>query len=328
MAKRTAVAENRYPPYEEKLRAHGKVEGVDWRYVGSVPLSDITRYPDSQARIRLAGPEVIKAYMEKMKAGEVFPPLVLGDDETPDYLVLDGNNRLESKKRAGLTHTDAYIVTLGPDKNEAVYLSGLFNTINGVALNKEEILRAVRAARALTPPMSDARIVKDYGVAPSRLSRISAVDAYDARAATLGLTTDIPESTKVPLSRFGDDSVLRAALDLALDAELKVRDIASLVKAAAAATSEADRLKVIADERETLAPTIAAVASGRISTAPPSKDSLLAFGRLHKLMGRFPDPAEWVPIRDETRDDWAARIAEIHDFLGRLVDAYTASAGS
>jgi ParB-like nuclease domain len=328
MAKRTAVAENRYKPYEDKLRAHGLVEGVDWEYVGSVPLSDISRYPDSQARMRLAGSDLIKETVEKMRAGESYPPLVIGEDEAPNYVLLDGNRRLAAKTRLKYTHTDAYVVKLGADKNEAVYLSGLFNTINGVGLDKDEIIRAVRAARALSKPMNDTRITKDYGVSASMLSRISAVDAYDARAATLGLTTDIPESIKVPLSKFGDDSVLRSALDLVLDAELKSKDIRMLGKSAAAATSEAERLKVIADERETLAPTIAAVASGRISTAPPSKDSLLAFGRLHKLIERFPDPEDWVPIRTETRDDWAPRITEIRDFLARLVDAYADSTDS
>lgn len=311
-----AVKENRYLPYEAKLDAHGATYG----YVASVPLADITRYPDAQARIRIAGSSTIGQYAEQMKQGEVFPPLVLGDDGSPDFMLLDGNTRKFAYEKLSRTHTDAYIVTGITGNDAAIYLSGLFNSIGPVPLTRDEILRMIRAGKA--NGMADSRIAKDLGVKPTFINRLVTIDRFDARATGLGLTTDIPADTKSALAPVADDSVLRSLLDLTLDADLKGKDVRTIVKEIAGQGSEADRLKVVSDERTDRAPSIQAVATGRTTTAPPSKDSLMAFGRIHSLMGKFPNPDLWVPVRQDTRDDWYPKLQDIEAFLGGLVQSY------
>jgi len=311
-----AVKENRYLPYEAKLDAHG----ATYTYVASVPLADITRYPDAQARIRIAGSSKIGEYAEKVKQGEVFPPLVLGEDGSPDYMLLDGNTRKFAYEKLGRTHTDAYIVTGIASNDAAIYLSGLFNGTNGVPLAREEVLRVVRAGKA--EGMADTRIAKDYGIKPTFVNRLVTIDRFDTRAKGLGLTTDIPADTKTALASVADDSVLRSLLDLTLDADLKGKDVRTIVKEIAGKGSEADRLKVVSDERTDRAPSITAVATGRTTTAPPSKDSLMAFGRIHSLMGKFPNPDLWVPVRQDTRDDWYPKLQDIEAFLGGLLAEY------
>jgi hypothetical protein len=316
--KRTAVGENRYAPYEAKMDANN----ITYRYVALVPLTDVSRYADTQARLRIAGTSTVNTYAEKMRQGEVFPPIILWEDGRDGYCLLDGNTRDMAMRKLGRTHTDAYIVSGLEDDNHAIYVSSLFNTINGVSLAKDEILRAIRAGKALTNPMSDARLAKDLGVPASRISRLTSIERFNERADQLGLATEVPEDTKIALAPVVDDSVLRELHTLVLDADLKGKDIRPIVRDVSVKGSEAERLKVVTEERVALAPTIQSVAAGRTTTAPPSKDSLMAFGRIHALMGKFSDVSLFVPVRQDTRDEWYPKIQAIHDFIGELVTAY------
>lgn len=320
MARRTAKATNSYAPYEDKLNARG----AKWRYVASVPLVDITRYPDAQARQRLSGSKTVNEYATKMQQGEVFPPLVIGEDGTVGYMMLDGNTRKAADEKLGRTHTDAYIVEIH-DSNEALYLSALFNTIGPVPLTDDEILRAIRAGLAMNPPMSGKTLAQDLGRTPLYISRIAQADAYDQRAERLGMAKDIPAQAKRILVQIPDDSVLQDAVALTLDAELKSTDLTALVKEIGKQGSEADRRRVVADDRIDRQTVIQHIASGRTTTAPPAKDSLMAFGRIHTLMGKFPDVDDWVPVRQETRDAWIGKIQEIEVFLADLSIAYQAA---
>ena len=318
MPKRTAVQENRYAPYEAKMDANN----IAYHYVASVPLEEIARHAETQARLRIAGTSTINTYAEKMRQGELFPPVILWEDGRDGYTLLDGNTRVAALHKLGRSHTDAYIVSGLEGDNEAIYVSSLFNTINGVSLSKEEILRAVQAGKALSNPYSDARLAKDLGIPASRISRITAVERFNERAGQLGLATELPEDTKIALAPIVDDSVLRDLHTLALDADLKGKDIRPIVKDVSTKGSEAERLKVVADERKGLEPTITSVAAGRTTTAPPSKDSLMAFGRLHALMTKFPDVHQFVPVRPDTRDEWYPKLQSINVFVGQLVTAY------
>jgi ParB-like chromosome segregation protein Spo0J len=316
----TAVKENRYAPYEAKLDSRG----ATYQYVGQVPLADITRYADAQSRVRLSGKDMVTRYAEAMKQGEIFPPMVLGEDGTGDYMLLDGNTRKAAMESLSRTHTDAYIVQVH-DTNEAVYLSALFNGINGAPLTKDEVLRAIRAAHAMPIPPTPATLAKDLGLSPSKISRIASVDAYDSRATRLGLPTDISEDMKLAISPVADDTVFSDLLTLTMDADLKGKDIRPIVKELATKGSESDRRAVVADERTDRQTVIQQVAAGRTTTAPPAKDSLMTFGRIHTLMGKFPSPTDWVPVRQESRDDWYPKIQEIEAFLGTLLTAYEAA---
>jgi len=317
-SRRGAVSENRYPPYEAKLDA----AGITYRYVASVPLDDITRYADTQARLRIAGTPVVNQYAEKMKQGELFPPLIIWENDRSDYCLLDGNTREMAYRKRGQTHTDAYIVTNLQSDNEAIYVSSLFNAISGTPLAKDEIIRAIRAAQQLTPPMKDTRIAKDLGVSPSRVSRITSVMRFDERSERLGLATELPEDIKVILAPVTDDAVLADLHSLMLDADLKARDIKPIIKDIGEKGSEAERLQVVADERIALAPVIHAVSTGRTTAAPPARDSLMAFGRLYNLQSNFPNPADFVPVRQDTRDDWYPKLQEIHAWLATVITAY------
>lgn len=318
---RVVAQENRYLPYEAKLNA----SKVNFIYAARVALTDITRYASAQARLRLAGSSTVNEYAEKMRAGEVFPPLVLSEHEGGGYTLLDGNTRKAAYEKRGQTHADAYVITDVTDENQQVYISGLFNTINGVPFAKDEFVRMVKAGKAMDPPMSDARLAKDLGLPPARVSRIVAIERFNKRADALGLTKDITDDTKMLLAPIPDNAVVKSVLDLALDADLKGKDLRPLLKKVNGKKSEKERLKVVKDERADYATTIKDVAAGRTSTAPPSKDSRMALGRIHSLMGKFPNVDDWVPVRPEARDEWLPKIKAVAVFLDTLAIAYEAA---
>lgn len=317
--RRGAVAENRYSPYESRMEEHG----ITYTYNGMVPLSSISRYADKQARQRLAGTPIVMAYVNKMKAGEVFPPLVLWEDGTDDYVLLDGNTRKLAHEKLKHTHVDAYIITGLENDNQAIYVSGIFNGINGQPLRKDEVLRAVRAAKLLDPPMSDNRIAKSLGIAQSKVSRIMAAERFDTRLHALSeVEIDLAENAKVALERLDLDPVFIEAVKLTVDADLPVPSVQELVTKTMAATSEPDRIHVINAERAELAELIKQKAEGRATATPVARESMMVMGRLLSMTAKCPDPETWVPKGEEARAEWALKVRDLADFLGRVSLSY------
>lgn len=319
-SKRGTVVENRFAPYEAKFDERG----LSYTYNAMVPIESITRYADAQARQRLAGSAVVRQYAEKMKAGEVFPPVTLAEfPEYPDeYVLLDGNTRLPAHQKRGHTHVDAYIITGLHTMDDAVYLSGLLNGMAGQPLDKAEVLRAVRAGKSMDPPMTDAAIAKDLGVPPSRVSRLMAAERFDERAKALDLPTTLTENHKVNLAKIDLDPVFSALTRLVTDADLPVQATRDLVTKVQAESSEPERIKVIQQERGELANVIGAIAAGRAAIVPPSRDGMMALGRLNALAEKYPNPADWVPASEDLRSDWAPKIKGLIDFLGSVHAAY------
>jgi hypothetical protein len=308
--------------YEEKLTSYG----ATYTYRPNIPLVSIQRYADAQARMRLSGSDVVNQYAEMMKHGQQFPPLVVAQDGVDGtFMLLDGNTRKAAYEKRGIQEADAYIITGVHDLNDLVYLSSLFNGLNGVQLTKEEKYRAIRAAKNSPMPMTDSRISRDLGIPASMVNRLVRQDRAVERLGVLRLPVDFSADTLVAVGDVGDDSVLGEVVRLVKDANLRGADVKDLVRTLSGKTSEAERLQVVADERTALAPVIAGVATGRSTSTPPAKDSLMAFGRLSNLLARHPDPEEWVPVRQETRDEWLPKIREFVPFFTSLVDAYEAA---
>jgi ABC-type uncharacterized transport system involved in gliding motility auxiliary subunit len=142
--RRSAKESNRNPSYEEEFA----FLGIQYRYVATVELEDIERYPDSQARIRESGLPVVQQYARKMKEGQIYPPVTLWQDGSDGYFLVDGNTRVAAKRRNGTGTTDAYILDLA-DKDQAVTISATLNTLNGAQLNRDELQRAMMAMTRL-----------------------------------------------------------------------------------------------------------------------------------------------------------------------------------
>ena len=323
--RRSARESNRNASYEDEFTSLG----VEFRYVASVELDDIERHPDSQARIRESGLPIVQQYARKMKEGQIYPPVTLWQDGSDGYFLVDGNTRVAAKRRNNMGTTDAYILELG-DKDTAVAISASLNTLNGAQLNREELQRAMMAMTRVG--LHNKTIARKLGIPAQQVTRALAAEEFDKRAATQWPVADdvkerLGRTMKARINTVADDKVFADLASLVVDAELGAKEVTPLLSSIKAAGSEAERIKVIADERINRAVDIDRVATGRTTKGTPILESTRAFGSLRKLMEDYQNPMQWVPASDEKRLEWMAVLDELVPFLERVRAVYAVSNG-
>ena len=323
--RRSAKESNRNASYEEEFA----FLGIPYRYVATVGLEDIERHPDSQARIRESGLPVVQQYARKMKEGQIYPPVTLWQDGSDGYFLVDGNTRVAAKRRNGTGTTDAYILELN-DKDQAVAISANLNTLNGAQLNRDELQRAMMAMTRLG--LTNKTIARKLGIPAAQVTRALAAEEFDKRAAVQWpvpeeVKDQLPRTMKARINTVADDAVFAELSNLVVDADLTSKDLTPLLSGISSAGSEADRIKVIADERQNRAADIARVATGRTVKGSPILESTRAFGTLRKLMEDYENPQQWVPASDDKRLEWSAVLEMLVPFLERVRAVYAISNG-
>ncbi len=319
-ATRSRVVNNRNVAWEQRLTD----KGFEYDYVAKVPLSAIRRHPESQARMQDSPKELVELYASQIQAGSVFPPILAWADPSrpDDYALLDGNARTAANNKINPNGTiDAYIIKNITNLEDAVIASSIPNTWNG-----NPYTRAERENIALTMHKRDysaTTIARELGVTQATLAKLIASADFDRRAEALGMEdVDLPSAVKVQAVKVIDDSVFDALVRLCDDSGMPVSDVSRLVRETGESRSEADRLKLVADQRTERAEQIAQKRAGRNVARIPSQESLMVIGRLVALCEKHPDKAMWVPIKAELRDEWADKISHARDCLGALLAAY------
>lgn len=302
---------------------------VDFEYRDAVPIAEIVRHPESQSRLRQVDKARVAQYAGVLRAGQdPFPPVVVNKDGYDGFRIIDGDGRISARRKRRMADVPAYIVQLSDDA-ECIYLSAIFNAKHGQPLIKAERDRAVRAALAIKEnPPNEEQIARDYGVSRASIVRLREGDAAARRLSNLGVDPDpISQSHLKALNKLADDAVLVQSALLITDADLGVRETETMLAAIGSATSEADRLKVVAAEREDRAEAIKARSAGRVPAGLPVSDSRLILGRLLSLIDHYPNVDQWVPHSKEHLDAWTPKVHAAADFLAELAEAYDAAVG-
>lgn len=306
---------------ERILAAH--VVGGKFDYVDAFPLTEIGRNPDSQSRLRSADKKRVIEFAEKMKNGEVFPPVIVWQIPDNGAFLVEGNTRTEATNKRGLPTIPAYVVTL-TSMSEAVYLSAVFNARNGSPLTADEIRRAVLAASKIKPTPTNAQIARDYGISTSQIGRILTEDAAEKRLTDLGVPSveKMKATSKARLAKITMDAPCKAAADLANDAGMTPAEVKELVDEVLAIPSEVGQIDRVNAARAARSDDIKAIAAGRRTTGTPQVELRRVSSQLIKLTDTYPDTIAWVPTDLEHLRTWTPRITKLAEFLDVLQAAY------
>ncbi len=317
---RSRVVNNRNIAWEQRLSD----KGFEYEYVAKVPLSAIARHPESQARMEDSPKELVELYATQIQAGAVFPPILAwADPNRPDdYVLLDGNARTAANNKLNANGTiDAYIIKNITNIEDAIIASAIPNTWNGNPYTRSE-----REKIALTMHKRDysaTTIARELGMTQSALARLIASADFDRRAEALGIEDlELPTSVKVQVVKVSDNSVFEAIVRLSDDSGMAIADVSRIVRETSECRSEAERLKLVADQRAERADQITQKRAGRNVAKVPSQESLMVIGRLVAMCEKHPDKSAWVPIKAELREEWVEKISHARDCLEALLAAY------
>lgn len=324
MATRTTkamIAAARHVQYEEIYESFGFT--FELRLVERL---DIERHEESQARLQAANPTRVNRYLAQYNAGSVPPPVTVYEDGFVGLRLIDANHRVKMYEKAKVTELWAYVLTGNESgdpitETQARWLGAALNGIHGLPLSTGEIELAVTTGLSLGyKPETIARTV---GANVSKVNRVIRINRFNERASKLGLVTDgIKDTLRDKFSGLPDDSVFEAAVKLQRDAEMTtgewdMKEIGLLAQIRAA-SSEPERLKVLATARTDRETAIRTVRRGATPTPSPVLDCQKAVIGFEKAMKSHPHAASWVPT-GSTAEEWVDRISTVRNFLSGVL---------
>lgn len=278
---------------------------------------------DSRIQVRsesnVADPHRVAEYVEHMRAGAMFPPIVV----TVNRIRIDGNTRTAAALELGQHYLPAIVVDVDTDapattQQQLGLLLALGLTLNqqgGQRLDPGEVLHGIRGL--LDQGWVTEQISRTLGVPPKTVTRARQHMAAETKAERVGLP--LAGLSDAQLRALGQQAALNdgpweALATLARDAGLGVREMGGLAAAAREAGSDAAALTILASERDARADQI----TERRNTGharPPMPLQLrmrLGFIAAHEA-------AEFVEHNPDQAGDHAEKVREAITTLERVL---------
>jgi hypothetical protein len=279
------------------------------------PNLDIKQIRDAEGnQVRLtehrAPKAIVDRYAEQMKAGAIFPAIVVNDR----HEIVDGNSRWMASQRNKRETIAAYVCS-DLSALQARSLSVELNQSHGLSMTDEEI-RAFVTSTVDEGQMPDAKAYSRMtGVKASTLTRWVAVKHFDMRAARDGLAIgelkDLADSVRAALNVAKLEAVFVQVTALAADARVPAAQLRTIITEANAAPSEAEALAVVARARAARSEDIKAIASGFKPAPRKGKIGLaLHIGGLLRF-----EVADLLDVPPDKQDEMFTRMTRLRERL-------------
>jgi hypothetical protein len=281
------------------------------------PNLDIRQIRDVEGnQVRLSehrAPKVtVDRYAEQMKAGAVFPAIVVNDR----YEIVDGNSRWMASLRNKRETIAAYVCS-DLSALRARSLSVELNQSHGLSMTDEELRAFVTGAVDEGQVLDAKAYSRMTGIKASTLRRWVAAKHFDIRAGRDGLAPDqfkdVSDSVRAALNVAKLEAVFMQAAALAVDAKVPIAQLKTIITEANAAPSEAEALAVVGRARAARSDEIRAIASGFKRPPRKSKGSALYMGGLLRY--------EVADLLDVAPDRQTEAYIRMHSLKMRLDEA-------
>jgi len=292
---------------EDRLRARH----VDFTLEPNLGIDSIVDAEGQQVRSieHRAPAAMVKRYAEQMKAGAVFPAIVVNER----FELIDGNTRRRAAAKAGRPTIAAYVChDLTP--LQARSLSVELNQCHGLSMTDEEIFAFVRGAVQEGQTLDVKAYARMTGVRPSQLERWRAQVTFELRARRCGIrdadVSALPATVQAALNSIRLTPVLIVATSLAVAARLSVADVRDVVGKINAADSESEALRIVAAEQHDRSADIRAIAGGFSPGRPSSHRSAMHVGALLKI-----GVEDLLAVAPDRRSDRVAQLRSLRQHL-------------
>lgn len=204
----------------------------------------------TQARelLHQAPKERVDQYIVHMRAGAVFPAIVVNKD----YALIDGNTRLAASKRIGRASIPAIVVDAKTEEMARV-LGASLNQMGGERLTPDEMYQ--NAGLMMDMGMEPEAISKCFGCSVAQVHRWRRENESRTRAERLDLGgRKLPKNAWQRMASITLDKPFGDLLVLADEASLGETAMKEIVDRVVSAGSEEEMVKAIADYRREIWP--------------------------------------------------------------------------
>ncbi|MGH8239829.1 MAG: ParB N-terminal domain-containing protein, partial [Steroidobacteraceae bacterium] len=300
---------------EERLAARH----IDYRFEPNYSIDAIVEAEGHQVRLieHRAPADLVTRYAQQMKAGAVFPAIVVNERSE----LIDGNTRRRAALKAGRSTIPTYICRdLTPLQARA--LSVELNQANGLPMDEKELHAYVRSVVLEGQTLDTKTCARITGVRPSKLERWMAQAQFEQRARQCGVPDSdialLSESAQAALNGVRLVPVLIEATAVAAAARMPLSAVRRLVSQINAATSEPAALEVVAGERAARADDIRAIASGFVARRRVGQRSAMHIAALLKF-----EVDDLLAVTPESREQTLTRLRDLRDHADRAITTAT-----
>ena len=296
---------------EELLRARH----VDFTFEPNLRLDGLVVSEGHQVRLiqNRAPQAMVHRYVQQMKAGAVFPAIVVNERQE----LIDGNTRRQAAIKSGKDTIAAYVCSgLTPLLSRSLSLE--LNQTNGLAMTDEEVQAFIRSAVHDEQQIDTAVYARTTGVRATTLKKWIAQARFEQRAERSGIPDEqvvaLSPAVQAALDAVRLTPVLVAVTALAVEAHLAVTHVRQLIGRVNTTESEADALAIVAEEREVLGDVIRARAAGFEPPRPKSSRSAMYIGGLLKMT-----PDDLIDGPPEKSDERRQRLERLQELIDKAL---------
>lgn len=231
--------------------------GVPYEYVESVELDRINSRVQSRLTTDSTIPEEVRRH--RVAAEETgtsqYPPFVLAENGDGGWQLLDGAQREEGFRRAGVMSHDAYVVTSESEEVRRVAAQGI-NVVHGLPPAEDE--RLERAKEMVRKGETQAQAAKVWQVSESVLSTDLRADRVETKAIRAGASArmlrKIPKTTKVYANKIKRPPLLKATLETITRCAMDGETARGCIDRVLAAHSDEEALEYLNNQQTTTRP--------------------------------------------------------------------------
>lgn len=284
---------------------------VSFAFEPNLRIDQIRDVEGNQVRLseHRAPKAMVDRYAEQMKAGAIFPAIVVNDR----HELVDGNTRWMAAQRNKRETVAAYVCS-DLSALQARSLSVELNQSHGLSMTEEEIQAFVISAVEEGQVLDAKAYSRMTGVKASTLSRWVAAKHFDMRAVRDGISTErvggLSGSVRAALQVAKLRAVFLEVTGLAIEARVPAAQLKSIITEANAAPSEADALAVIARAREVRSDDVKAIAAGFKSARRKSTGSALHIGGLLRF-----EIADLLDVSPDKQGEMFKRMSRVRQRL-------------
>jgi hypothetical protein len=308
-------------PYNEIGRSHPsasmQIESklaarhVSFTFEANLRTDQIRDVEGNQVRLseHRAPKTMVDRYAEQMKAGAVFPAIVVNDR----YELVDGNTRWMAAQCNKRETISAYVCS-DLSALQARSLSVEPNQSHGLSMTGDEIHAFVTSAVQEGQVLDIKAYSRMTGVKTSTLTRWVAAKHFEMRAARDGITADqlegLSDSVRAALHVAKLRAVFLKVTALAIEARVPAAQLKVIIAEANAASSEAEALAVVAHAYEVRSDEVRANAAGFRSARRRSTGSARHIGGLLRF-----EVSDLLDVSPDKRSEMFVRMSLLRERL-------------
>jgi hypothetical protein len=309
-----------HPAMSAQIESKLDTRHVSYTFEPNLSVDAIRDVEGNQVRLmeHRAPKAMVDRYAEQMKAGAVFPAIVVNGR----YELVDGNTRWTATRRNKRDVIPAYVCS-DLSALEARSLSVELNQSHGLSMTEEEIHAFVVSAIQDGQVLDTKAYARMTGTKASTLARWVNAKHFQMRAERDGISGDgvatLSKSVQAALQVAKLTSVFVAVTSLAVDAKVSAVQLKPIITEANSAASEADALAVVSAARSERADDIKAIAAGFKPARRRSSGSALHIGGLLRF-----DVDDLLDVDPEKQPETFTRLCTLQERFNAVVEKATA----